>query len=117
MNLQITYVDDQTPNSYRTYANYKKIVVTVLRKSDSKQLTKEVTYLSAAAKNAATESVITALVMDYGTGGAARGRDGQPRHRAVRAAHRHHRRGREGDLPGADGEPAERRPGRTTTST
>ena len=39
MNLQITYVDDQTPNSYRTHANYKKIVVTVLRKSDSKQLT------------------------------------------------------------------------------
>src|SRR5262245_882743 len=30
MNLQITYVDDQTPNSYRTYANYKKIVVTVV---------------------------------------------------------------------------------------
>ena len=69
MNLQITYVDDQTPNTYRTYANYKKIVVTVNRKSDSKQLTKEVTYLSAAAKNAATEAVITALVMDFGTGG------------------------------------------------
>ena len=69
MNLQITYVDDQTPNSYRTYANYKKIVVTVLRKSDSKQLTKEVTYLSAAAKNAATEAVITAVLMDFGTGG------------------------------------------------
>jgi Tfp pilus assembly protein PilV len=67
MKLQITYVDDQTPNSYRTYANYKKIVVTVLRDSDSKQLTKEVTYLSAAAKNAATESVITALVLDFST--------------------------------------------------
>ena len=34
---------------------------------------KEVTYVSAAAKNAATESVITALVMDYGTGGALAG--------------------------------------------
>src|SRR4051812_35309891 len=65
MNLQISYVDDQTPNSYRTYANYKKVVVTVVRSSDSKQLMKEVTYLSAAAKNAATESVITALIFDY----------------------------------------------------
>src|SRR5262245_17562067 len=73
MNLQITYVDDQTPNSYRTYANYKKIVVTVVRDSDSKQLTKEVTYLSAAAKNAATESVITALVSDFFTNGAIQG--------------------------------------------
>jgi Tfp pilus assembly protein PilV len=73
INLQITYVDDQTPNSYRTYANYKKIVATVLRKSDSKQLAKEVTYLSAAAKNAATEAVITALVMDFGSGGALQG--------------------------------------------
>ena len=77
MNLQITYVDDQTPNSYRTYANYKKIVVTVLRKGDSKQLTKEVTFLSAAAKNAATESVITAVLMDFG--------NGAPRSRARRS--------------------------------
>jgi hypothetical protein len=73
MNLQITYVDDQTPNTYRTYANYKKIVVTVLRGSDSKQLTKEVTYLSAAAKNASTESVITALVADFNTNGPLQG--------------------------------------------
>src|SRR3954452_2712940 len=67
MAIQVTYVDDQTPNSFRTYANYKKIVVSVVRSTDSKQLTKEVTYISAAAKNAATESVITALVYDYST--------------------------------------------------
>jgi Tfp pilus assembly protein PilV len=66
INLQVSYVDDQTPNAYRTYANYKKVTVTVNRASDSRQLTKEVTFLSAAARNAATESVIQASVIDLG---------------------------------------------------
>ena len=70
MTLQISYVDDQTPNSFRTYANYKKVVVSLTRAQDSKLLTREVTYVSAAARNAATESSITAIVQDYGTGGA-----------------------------------------------
>src|SRR3954447_12922071 len=71
MAIQVTYVDDQTPNSFRTYANYKKIVVTVKRAKDQRQLTKEVTFLSAAAKNAATESSITAVIGDVGAGMAA----------------------------------------------
>jgi type II secretory pathway pseudopilin PulG len=69
LNLQITYVDDQTPNAYRTYANYKKIVLTVVRNKDNKELAKEVTFLSAAARNAATESVIKAQVRDFVTNG------------------------------------------------
>jgi Tfp pilus assembly protein PilV len=73
MTLQIAYVDDQTPNSFRTYANYKKIVVSLTRAQDSKLLTREVTYLSAAARNAATESSVAAIVQDYGTGGAVPG--------------------------------------------
>ena len=68
MTTQITYVDDQTPNAFRTYANYKKIVITVKRSADQKQLTREVTFLSAAAKNAATESSISVHVADAGPG-------------------------------------------------
>jgi hypothetical protein len=68
LKLQISYVDDQTPNSFRTYANYKKVVVTVVRNKDQKQLAKEVTFVSAAAKNAATESSIKAGVIDFPAG-------------------------------------------------
>jgi Tfp pilus assembly protein PilV len=66
--LQVSYVDDQTPNTYRTYANYKKVVVTLTRAKDSKVLSKEITFLSAAARNAATESVINAQLIDLGGG-------------------------------------------------
>jgi hypothetical protein len=68
LKLTITYVDDQTPNSFRTYANYKKVVVSVVRNKDQKVLAKEVTFVSAAAKNAATESSIKAGVIDFAAG-------------------------------------------------
>jgi Tfp pilus assembly protein PilV len=63
---QVTYVDDQTPNAYRTYANYKRVVVTVVRTRDSKQLARESTYVSAASRASAEESVITPTVLDLG---------------------------------------------------
>jgi hypothetical protein len=68
LKLQILYVDDQTPNSFRTYANYKKVVVTIVRNKDQKEIAKEVTFVSAAARNAATESSIKAGVIDFPAG-------------------------------------------------
>ena len=46
VNTKISYVDDAPTTSYQTKADYKKVVVTVLRTADSKQLTQEVTYVA-----------------------------------------------------------------------
>lgn len=63
---QVVYVNDPGPLSYETDANYKKVTVTITRDSDSKQLSKEVTYVSPPVKASATNSVIKATVVDYG---------------------------------------------------
>jgi hypothetical protein len=64
MKTQVRYVDDQTPNSYRTYANYKEIVVTITRDRDSKELARETTYVSAATRASAADTIIRATVLD-----------------------------------------------------
>ena len=43
---KISYVNDAPTTSYQTLADYKKVVVTVLRTADAKQLTQEVTYVA-----------------------------------------------------------------------
>ncbi len=66
LTTKVTYVNDPTPLSYTTYANYKKVVVTVTRTSDSRQLAQEVTLVAPPLKASATNAVIQATVMDYG---------------------------------------------------
>jgi type II secretory pathway pseudopilin PulG len=46
MTTQISLVDDPTPASFQTRANYKKITVTLVRASDSKLLAQQVTYVA-----------------------------------------------------------------------
>ena len=43
---KISYVNDAPTTSYQTMADYKKVVVTVLRATDAKQLTQEVTFVA-----------------------------------------------------------------------
>src|SRR5690242_10797355 len=44
---QISYVNDPAPGTFQTYADYKKIVVTVTRVRDGKVLGQKTTYVSA----------------------------------------------------------------------
>lgn len=46
LTTQIRYVNDPTPNSYSATAHYKRVIVTVLRGRDSKQLIRAVTFIA-----------------------------------------------------------------------
>ena len=46
MTTDIRLVDDPTPDSFQTRANYKKITVTLVRASDGKLLARQVTYVA-----------------------------------------------------------------------
>ncbi len=46
LTTQISLVDDPTPSSFATSANYKKITVSLVRTSDSKLLARQVTYVA-----------------------------------------------------------------------
>jgi type II secretory pathway pseudopilin PulG len=43
---RISFMDDAPATSYRTRADYKRVVVTVVRNADSRQLTQDVTYVA-----------------------------------------------------------------------
>jgi type II secretory pathway pseudopilin PulG len=43
---RISYMDDAPSTAYRTRADYKRVVVTVVRNSDSRRLTQDVTYVA-----------------------------------------------------------------------
>lgn len=43
---RISYMDDAPATSYRTRADYKRVVVTVVRNTDSRRLTQDVTYVA-----------------------------------------------------------------------
>lgn len=66
---QVRWIDDPTPTSYETTANYKRVTVTVTRNSDGKVLATQVTYVAPSSRtpfggiNLAT---IQPLVIDYG---------------------------------------------------
>jgi type II secretory pathway pseudopilin PulG len=62
----VSYVNDPGPLSYTSYANYKKIVVTVTRNRDSKELAREVTYVAPPVRASQSNAVINARVVDYG---------------------------------------------------
>ncbi len=64
---QVSFVNnDPNPLAYSNYASYKKVVVTVTRTSDSKQLAQEITYVAPPVKADATNATINATVVDYG---------------------------------------------------
>ncbi len=66
---QIRYVDDPTPTSYETTANYKRVVVTVRRDDDSRLLAREVTYVAPTSRTpfgGVNLAIVQPLVIDYG---------------------------------------------------
>ena len=66
---QIQYVDDPTPTSYETTANYKRVTVTVRRDSDSKVLAREITYVAPTSRTpfgGVNLAIVEPLVIDYG---------------------------------------------------
>ena len=68
--IQIRYVDDPTPTSYETTANYKRVVVTVRRDVDNALLAREVTYVAPTSRTpfgGVNLAIIEPLVIDYGT--------------------------------------------------
>jgi type II secretory pathway pseudopilin PulG len=68
--VQIRYVDDPTPTSYETTANYKRVIVTIRRDSDNRTLAREVTYVAPTSRTpfgGVNLAIIEPLVIDYGT--------------------------------------------------
>lgn len=66
---QISYVNDPTPTSYATSANYKRVVVTVTRARDGKQLTSQSTYVAPPARapyGGINFAIVNAQVVDVG---------------------------------------------------
>ena len=75
MVTQISYINDPTPTSYATAANYKRITVTVTRNLDSKQLIRSVTYVAPSTRapyGGINNAIINATVTDYALSHAAR---------------------------------------------
>jgi len=66
MTTKIAYVNDPTPLSYQSYANYKKVTVTVVRNADGQQLAKDVTYVAPPVKASQSQGQIAATVVDIG---------------------------------------------------
>ncbi len=67
--IQVSWVSDPAPTAYLTYADYKRVTVTVRRDSDSKVLTQQSTYIGPASQRAyggQHDAIIQAQVMDMG---------------------------------------------------
>ncbi len=68
MVTNVSYVNDPTPTSYATAANYKKVTVTVTRDRDAKQLIRSVTHIAPPARapyGGINNAIINAQVVDY----------------------------------------------------
>jgi type II secretory pathway pseudopilin PulG len=66
---QIQYVDDPTPTSYETTANYKRVTVTVRRVNDNQLLAREVTLVAPTSRTpfgGVNLAIVEPLVIDYG---------------------------------------------------
>jgi hypothetical protein len=66
---QVSYVNDPTPTSYATAANYKRVTVTVVRARDSQQLARQVTYVAPptrAAYGVINQAIINVQIVDLG---------------------------------------------------
>ena len=64
MTTEITYVNDPVSPDYATYADYKKVVLTITRNRDSRQLAREVTYV-APPVGTGNARIIKVQVVDY----------------------------------------------------
>jgi hypothetical protein len=65
---KISYMDDAPVTSYRTRADYKKIVVTVVRNTDARTLAQDVTYVAppgAGAYAGQSQGIVLAQIIDY----------------------------------------------------
>jgi type II secretory pathway pseudopilin PulG len=65
---RVSFMDDAPATSYRTRADYKKVIVTVVRNADSKQLAQDVTYVAPPGANATagqSQGIVIAQVIDY----------------------------------------------------
>jgi hypothetical protein len=65
---KISYMDDAPVTSYRTRADYKKVVVTVIRNTDARQLAQDVTYVAppgAGAYAGQSQGIVLAQIIDY----------------------------------------------------
>jgi hypothetical protein len=65
---QISYMDDAPATSYRTRADYKKVVVTVVRNADLRTLAQDVTYVAppgAGAYAGQSQGIVLAQIVDY----------------------------------------------------
>lgn len=68
MSTQVKYVDDPTPTSYATAANYKKVTVTVTRDRDAKQLIRSVTHVAPPARapyGGINNAILNTQVVDF----------------------------------------------------
>ena len=63
---KVSYVNDPTPLSYQSYANYKKVTVTVTRTSDGHQLAQDVTYIAPPIKASQSQGQVVTSVVDIG---------------------------------------------------
>jgi Tfp pilus assembly protein PilV len=65
---KISYMDDAPVTSYRTRADYKKVVVTVVRNTDARTLAQDVTYVAppgAGAYAGQSQGIVLAQIIDY----------------------------------------------------
>ncbi len=68
-NLTISYVNDPTPTSYATAANYKRVTIRIVRDRDSKLLLRTVTYVAPPARapyGGINNAIINVQVVDVG---------------------------------------------------
>jgi hypothetical protein len=69
----VSYVNDKTPTDYLTYADYKKVTITVTRTRDGAQLAKQVTYISPSQKATYGNPIASVQVLDTGSNSAVSG--------------------------------------------
>ena len=68
--MKVSYMDDAPATSYRTRADYKKVVVTVVRNTDQRQIAQDVTYVAppgAGAYAGQSQGIILAQAIDLVT--------------------------------------------------
>lgn len=66
MKTKIVYVNDPTPLSYQSNANYKQVTVTITRASDGRQLASQTTNIAPPIKASQSQGAIVVTVIDSG---------------------------------------------------
>jgi prepilin-type N-terminal cleavage/methylation domain-containing protein len=65
---RVSFMNDPTPTAYVTYADYKRVTVTVSRASDAKVLTRATTYVAPPGRSpyaGVNDAIVKATVIDY----------------------------------------------------